>query len=170
MALGLRLPRLAHAAGTSRRRRALIAAGIPLLVTLTGCAGPVVMTAAPMAKDARCAEVSVRLPATSAALGRRDTNAQATGAWGTPAAILLWCGVAEPTPTTDPCVTVEGIDWIVDASDAPRYRFTTFGRRPAVSVVVDSGRVSGSSALSDLASAVSYTEKVGECLSVSSAQ
>ena len=143
---------------------------------LSGCAGTVPMTAAPDAKSVGCAEVSVRLPSelaggtdamgnlNSAPLERRLTNAQATGAWGSPAAVLLWCGLEAPGPTTLPCVTVDEVDWIVDDSQAPQYRFTTFGRTPSVSVVVDSSRASGSTVLADLGPAVSTTAQTGRCL------
>ena len=139
-------------------------------LVLTACAGPVPMTAAADAESIGCAELAVRLPDVVAEQVRRDTTAQATGAWGDPASVLLWCGESAPGPTTDSCVSVNGIDWIVDESDAPRYRFTSYGRQPTVSVVVDNELVSGSTVLSDLASAVSVTERVGECLNPSDVQ
>ena len=40
-----------------------------------------------------------RLPETVDGLERRETNAQATGAWGNPASVLLRCGVPTPGPT-----------------------------------------------------------------------
>ncbi|HLP22457.1 MAG TPA: DUF3515 family protein [Microbacteriaceae bacterium] len=150
---------------------------VALTALLAGCAATVPMTPAPDAKLASCAEVTVRLPdelaggtdamgnPNSVPLERRETNAQATGAWGSPATVLLWCGDVPPGPSTLPCVSVNDVDWIVDESDAPRYRFTTFGRTPTVSVVVDSSRASGSTILADLAPAVLATERTGGCAS-----
>ena len=133
---------------------------------LSACSGPVV----PMqpAKDAaapECAEVSVRLPEHVADLGVRNTNAQATAAWGNPASVLLRCGVPTPPPTSDRCVSINDIDWVEDASQAPRYRYTTYGRTPALEVIVDGDAgVSGLTALSDLGSAAAYLPKTGACV------
>lgn len=124
------------------------------------------MTAAEDAENVGCADVAVRLPDEVADQARRDTTAQATGAWGNPASVLLWCGEQAPGPTTAACVSVNGIDWIVDETDAPRYRFTTFGREPTVSVVVDNEVVSGSTVLTDLSASIGVTEQVRECLAV----
>jgi hypothetical protein len=49
--------------------------------------------------------------------------------------------------STLPCVTAGGIDWLVDATKAPSYRFITFGRSPATEVIVDSKNASGVKAL-----------------------
>lgn len=133
---------------------------------LAGCAGTVAMTPAPDAKNVGCANVSVRLPDTVGNLPERATDAQATGAWGDPTAVLLWCGVAAPGPTTMPCVEVNGVDWIIDDSQAPKYRFTTFGRSPTVTVVLDNTKVSGTTAITDLSQAVSVTQQVDQCLSI----
>ncbi|RWZ67954.1 DUF3515 family protein [Labedella populi] len=130
----------------------LVVAGASLL---TGCAAAVSLQPADDANNADCAYVTVALPPTVADLPERDTDAQATGAWGSPASILLRCGVAVPEPTTLECTTVNGVDWIIDDSDAPNYRFTTYGRDPAVEVIVDSDVVHGSTALVDLEPAVS---------------
>ncbi|MFG6445396.1 DUF3515 family protein [Microbacterium sp. P07] len=119
------------------RRPFAAAAVLTLAAGLSACAGTVAMEAAPGANDPLCADVSVRLPETIAGQERRFTDAQATGAWGDPAAVLLTCGVDEPGPSTWPCQPVEGIDWLVDDTDAPFYRFTTFGRTPAVEVYLN---------------------------------
>lgn len=55
-------------------------------------------------------------------------------AWGDPA-IIARCGVSSPGPTTDECFTVDGIDWVgVPLSDG--YRFVTYGRSPAIEVLI----------------------------------
>lgn len=129
----------------------VLAAGLSLLA---GCTSTVSMTPALDANDAACADVTVRLPGTVAGESRRWTDAQATGAWGDPSAVLLTCGVEVPGPSTLVCQSVKGIDWIIDDTDAPNYRFTTFGRVPAVQVYLDYDRVSGQQVLTDLATAV----------------
>ena len=131
---------------------------------LAGCASAVPLTPAADATSAACADVIVHLPSTVADQASRETNAQATGAWGDPAAVLLHCGVTVPAPTTLPCLNINGIDWIEDDSDAPTYRYTTYGRDPAIEIVIDSEAVSGSTALIDVANAVGYVPATSACL------
>ncbi len=141
---------------------ALVAASV---FALTGCSGTVSMTAAPDANNPECAVVTVRLPDKVADKPKRETDAQATGAWGDPSAVLLTCGFPKPGPTTMPCVTINDVDWIEDDSRKPLYTYTTFGREPAVQVAIDSDAVSGSTALVDLSAAVSVLPVTGKCLS-----
>ncbi|MFD6053221.1 DUF3515 family protein [Agromyces sp. NPDC060279] len=152
----------------ARLRRALRAAAViaPAALLLAACAPIVPFEAAPDAADADCASLVVRLPDTVAELPKRETNAQGTGAWGEPASVLLRCGVPVPGPTTERCVSVDGIDWIIDESDAPRYLFTTYGRTPAVEVLVDNDVVGGTTAIADLSNAVGVIPADGGCTSV----
>lgn len=136
-------------------------------LTLTGCAGQVPMKPAADSNNPECANVTVRLPDTVADLPQRETNAQATGAWGTPAAVLLTCGVEVPGPTTLPCVSINDVDWIEDDSQAPLYRYTTYGRTPAVEVVIDSEAVSGTTTLVDVGPAVSVLPVTSKCTDIS---
>jgi len=105
-------------------------------------------------------------------LAARETNAQATGAWGDPVAVVLHCGVAVPPPTAElACYTIDGVDWLVDPADAPNFVFTTYGRDPAVSVVVDSEVASGRTAIEAVSSAVSWLPTNGRaCISVEDAE
>ena len=137
---------------------------------LAGCSQAVPFDPAPEASDPDCAAVVVRLPDTVAGLAERETNAQGTGAWGQPASVLLRCGVEPPGPTTDRCVSVDGVDWIIDESDAPTYLFTTYGRTPAVEVIVDNDVVSGTTAITDLSGAVGAIPPEGGCVAVDDAE
>jgi hypothetical protein len=65
-----------------------------------------------------------------------------------------------------PCVTANGVDWLVDESAKPSYRFITFGRTPATEVIVDSTKVAGVSALSDLSGAIQSIEATKECSAI----
>lgn len=145
--------------------RLLAATSVAVVVVplLAACSRAVPFDAAPDATDPDCAAVVVRLPDTVAGQEGRETDAQGTGAWGTPASVLLRCGVEPPGPTTLRCVSVDDVDWIIDESDAPRYRFTTYGRAPAVEVVVDNDVVAGTTAIADLSPAVSVIEADGGC-------
>jgi len=145
-----------------RAATALLVAASAVLIT--GCAAAVPMQPAADAVNPACADVIVRLPSTVADQPERETNAQATGAWGTPSAVLLTCGVEVPGPTTLPCVSINGIDWIEDDSEAPKYRYTTYGRVPATEVYIDSELVSGSTTLVDLSAAISNIPATKQCL------
>jgi hypothetical protein len=151
----------------SRRKAAVAAILTAALLALTGCAPIVALDAAADSNDPGCAEISVRLPDTVAGKAQRETNAQATGAWGTPTAVLLRCGVPPIGPTTKPCVSVNGVDWVLMTDPtAKSIVYQTFGRTPATEVVIDhvSG-VSDSSVLPDLASAIATVKQTQKCLS-----
>jgi hypothetical protein len=110
----------------------------PLL--LTGCAATVNLEAAEDANNPACAEVMVRLPQALGDHSQRFTNAQATSAWGEPTAVIIRCGLPPVEVSELPCVSAGEIDWLVDDSAAPSYRFISFATNPAVEVVVDSNR------------------------------
>ncbi len=146
------------------RRTPLVLLLVAATVALTGCAPIVPMDPAPDAVNPECAEMIVRLPQQVADLDIRQTNAQATGAWGQPAAVLLRCGVPPLGPTTLPCLNINGIDWIEDTSDAPMLRYQAYGRIPATEVVIDSSKISGTTALIDLGAVISLVPQTRECV------
>lgn len=147
--------------------RALLAATAAGCLVLTGCASTVALQSAPNSGASACADISVRLPSDLVGKERRWTTAQATAAWGDPAAVLFTCGVTPPGATTMPCRTVDGVDWLVDDTDAPRTLVTTFGRVPAVQLYIDTDPTSGVSsidALTALGPLISaYTTVTSEC-------
>ena len=159
------------------RPSALLAVGITGVAVaglLTGCSATVSMTPADAANDPGCAAVTSRLglirDGDVDGQQRRWTDAQATGAWGdpdrpgTPTTVLLTCGVEVPGPSTLTCQRVGGVDWLMDDSEAPNYRFTTFGRDPAVEVYLDYDTVSGATVLDALSAAVGQLPTTGaEC-------
>lgn len=137
-----------------------------LAATLTGCASDVPMHSAEHANDPACADVIVRLPEKIADLARRTTNAQATGAWGDPVGVELVCGIEPSGPTTDECVSVNGVDWIIDRSREPLYRFEAYGRTPGLEVIVDSERASGTEAVVALGSVAKLLPQERHCTSL----
>ncbi|MEN9714207.1 MAG: hypothetical protein RLZZ164_871 [Actinomycetota bacterium] len=147
----------------TRMFTALIGA-IALSFVLSACSPVVSLQAADSANDPACAAVTVRLPDTVDGLASRSTDAQATGAWGTPAAVLLRCGLAPVAVSTLKCVTEAGVDWLIDDTKAPTYRFITFARTPAIEVVVDSTKAAGVNVLDDLVSAVSQIAATDHCV------
>lgn len=149
----------------SRSRPAAIA--VVILATaglLSGCSSTVSLTPAKGANDPACAAVTVRLPDTVDGQQRQWTDAQATGAWGSPTSAVLTCGLEAPGPSTLICQSVDDVDWLIDDSEAPNYRFTTFGRTPAVEVYLDYDVVSARDVLNALSSAVQQLPSDGrEC-------
>ncbi len=55
-------------------------------------------------------------------------------AWGDPV-IIARCGVAPVQPTTADCVAVDDIDWVIEPL-TDGIRATTFGRDPAIEVLI----------------------------------
>ena len=126
--------------GTVSRVPLLLAAATGCAV-LAGCTPIVSLTAAPRATAAACAGVVVRVPDRLVNADKRQTDAQGTAAWGEPVTVSLRCGVTG-TPPSSQCVTFGTVDWKVQAlpSDKPtRYVLTTYGRTPAVQVVLNAG-------------------------------
>jgi len=140
----------------------ILALALPL--ALTGCSATVVLPPAQLANDPGCAEVIVRLPSETDGQTKRTTNSQSTGAWGTPVAITLTCGLEPVMASTLPCITAGDVDWLVDESDQPNYTFISFGRTPATAVTIDSTKSSGANVLEDLGQAVQFTKQIKKCL------
>jgi len=126
--------RLARA-GRLRRSGGVLGVAV-LLAGLSGCSSAVDVAAPADASSAPCAAAAQRWPGTVGGQARRDTTSPspAVRAWGDPA-VIARCGVAAPGPTTDECLAVSGVDWVVHPlSDG--VKFTTYGRSPAIEVLV----------------------------------
>lgn len=149
-----------------RITRAVVAAAaaVTLAAALAGCSSTVPLEPAADANNPGCADVIVRLPDSVSDQQRRETNAQATGAWGSPTSVLLYCGVEVPSASTQRCIQVDGIYWLVDDTNEPTYVLRSYGREPAIDVVVDSAVTGATPVLMDLSRAVSWTTPNGhEC-------
>lgn len=140
-----------------------IIACLALVGLLSSCAATVNLEAAPDSNNPLCAEVMVRLPDQIGEFEQRPTNSQATSAWGEPAAVLIRCGIEPVEISPLPCVTAGGVDWLVDDSQAPSYRFISYARDPGVEVIVDSQVASGVSSLEQLAPAVRQIPETKIC-------
>jgi len=104
--------------------------------------------------DPACAAMADRLPSRLLDHGRVATSpsSPAVAAWGEPA--IIWrCGVTPPGPTTQDCIAVNGIDWVVQPLDDGT-GFVTYGRDPAVQVLVPDDYAPETFALTALAAAV----------------
>lgn len=147
-----------------------------LVIALAACSNAIPVTAAPEAADPLCAEVVLALPRELGGMPRLTAGGQATAAWGDRRdPVILRCGVEPPGPTTDPCVTAEdadrAVDWVAvsgpeDADGLATWTFTTYGRSPAVEVVVPASVTAqhSTSFLIDLGPAVARVEQTRACL------
>ena len=169
---------------TPRRHRRLPGGATPVLgldaaaTALAGCATTVDVVPGVDAQNPVCARVVRATPDTLAGLERRTAGAQAAAAWGTPA-VTVRCGVEVPGPTTDRCLSVElpdgtTVDWInpeaageaLEDGTAGEWTFITYGRDPAVEVVVpaDTGIEQPTGVLVELANAVQLVEPTRHCV------
>jgi hypothetical protein len=125
------------------RLRLLLLSAVPAVVAAAAVFAvlalrdrPVEVTAPAGGSDPACARLAARLPPTLRGQGRRATTSPspAVAAWGDPA--IVWrCGVPLLGPTQDECTQVDGVDWVrVPLADGSS--FTTYGREPAVQLLV----------------------------------
>jgi hypothetical protein len=136
------------------------------LVFLTGCAPMVALEPAEDANNAECAEIIVRLPDELAGEQIRRVNAQSTGAWGEPVSVILRCGLEPVEISTLPCVTAGDIDWLVDDSNAPSFRFVSYARFPATEVIIDSTKLAGVTVLEQLSSTIGILPATKRCTDI----
>jgi hypothetical protein len=142
--------------------------GILLTASLAGallsaCAPTVDVTAAGDAANPACAPMMVALPDAIGDAALRKTNSQATAAWGDPSQVILRCGVNVPGPTTDRCVSVNGIDWVIKEGD-PVWTLTTFGREPATEILIDPDKISSATVLADLSASAGKIPASRNCV------
>src|SRR5699024_11436289 len=95
----------------------------------------------------------------------RRPSSQGATAWGDPSVAVLRCGVPPPGPTPDRCVSVSGVDWISRPADDDdsTWAFTSYGRTPAVEVLVDRRAESGNDVLAAISPALAKIEPEAEC-------
>jgi hypothetical protein len=146
------------------RLATLATTAIALSLALSACSPTVSLEPAADANNPGCADVIVRLPDGVDGQERRTTNAQSTAAWGAPTTVILRCGIEPVEISTLPCVTASDVDWLVDESAKPSFRFISFGRDPAVEVIVDSENAVGVNVLDSLSPAVQTIEPTKLCV------
>ena len=133
------------------------------MLALSACAPVVDVAPAKDAANPACAPMMVALPDTMGDAGLRKTNSQATAAWGDPSKVILRCGVNVPGPTTDRCVSVNGIDWVIKEGD-PVWTLTTFGREPATEILMDPDQISSATVLAELSAAAAKIKATRNCV------
>lgn len=144
-----------------RRREGLLPAVLLLLgvvaagaVGMAAFAGGPVEVALPVeVDDPACTAASAHWPREVDGQVRAETEPSdpRVAAWGDPA-VIARCGMPSLGPTENLCVVVNGVDWVVeDLGDGAR--LTTFGRKPAIEVLVPKERGPGPQVLPAFADA-----------------
>lgn len=143
------------------------------VAALSACTPVVEMHAAPHATDPLCAEIILALPDDLANYDKVRTDAQATAAWkeptGTGIIITARCGLEPPGPTPQACVQIDTgtsvYDWIeVYDPDTSVWTYVTYGRDPALEIVVSHTSSQPSVALIDAARALDLVEPTAHCI------
>lgn len=151
-----------------RKTRTIALAAIATVVagvSLAGCDRTVVVDPAQDAQDPKCADIMLRLPDEIAGEKSRTTSSQGTKAWGDPNIAVVRCGVTPPGPTTDQCVSVSSVDWISKASEEDdTWVFTSYGRTPAVEVLVNRKAESGNNVLATISPALTAVKPEAKCV------
>jgi outer membrane murein-binding lipoprotein Lpp len=151
------------------RFSAAIACAIVGVTVLSGCSSIANVQAADDAGNPLCAEMMVLLPSEIADQQKRQTNSQATAVWGDPSQLVLRCGVTPPPPSTDPCVTVNGVDWLAKEGEKS-WTLTTYGRTPATELIFDPNVTPSSTVLASLATAASKIPAQRHCTDVTKSE
>jgi len=132
-----------HRGITHRGARRSVCLGAVLLAGgLLGCSSPHLtdlnVTDPANAGSAACRSAATQWPKTVGGQTLRATSSSsaAVRAWGDPP-IIARCGMPPIGPTTDTCLDVSGIDWVAHRL-TDGVRFTTYGRTPAIEVLVPS--------------------------------
>ncbi|HEX2704465.1 MAG TPA: DUF3515 family protein [Candidatus Lustribacter sp.] len=105
------------------------------------CTRGVEVTPPSGAAGAACRAAAARWPTKVGRAERVTTTPESPGtaAWGDPA-LIARCGLAPLTPTTEDCLGVDGVDWVVrrlrDGAS-----FTTYGTDPALEVLIPAAYV-----------------------------
>lgn len=120
-------------------RRAALATSLAAgTLLLAGC-GEQPVRAVPFGESdsVACQAVAQLWPQTVGPYEPRVTAVQSAGvaAWGDPP-IVARCGKQPPGPTTDPCIDVNGVHWVATTLDDGGTMLTTYGRDPAIEVLV----------------------------------
>lgn len=152
----------------SKLRSRCIAVAALAFVGLTSCTSTAAVESAPHAHDPVCAEVMLGLPDEVGDLTQRTTGSQGTSVWGDPSAVVLRCGVDPIGPTERPCVSPAGVDWVwIEHED--HTQLVTYGREPAVELLLDQDHVDESTMMNvqaALSGPVEQIEQTRECLPV----
>ncbi|MEU3539334.1 DUF3515 family protein [Streptomyces paromomycinus] len=127
---------------------------------------------APNAGQPLCDNIARNYPRKLLGEDRTDAEGEGVAAWGD-SAVILRCGMKPPKPTTDLCLNVNGVDWVLRSDSSSegegggksKKTLLTYGRDPAVEVTVtaDATTAAGDT-LVDLGDAVRAIPQKAKCI------
>lgn len=132
-------------------------------LALSGCASTATVEAAPDAANAECADVMLAIPEVIGEHELRPTASQGTAVWGDPSEVVVRCGVVPPGPSPEFCVSADGVDWLALEEDDQTWRLISYGRDPAVEVLLNLDQVASSTAMLAMSTAVQRVEQTRSC-------
>ncbi|WP_427921447.1 DUF3515 domain-containing protein [Streptomyces sp. cg40] len=120
---------------------------------------------APHAHAAACTRIAKDYPAVLEGHRRAETGTPGVAVWGDEA-VVLRCGLEPPAPTTDLCVSVNGVDWVYRQSQSRNGLkvVVTYGRTPAVEVTLSEQDTALDSALVDVSRIVRPIRQQSHCV------
>jgi hypothetical protein len=117
----------------------------------------------PLAKDPACARIADGYPDRLGGAGRDPVTFEGLAVWGR-GTVELRCGLRPPAPTTEPCVSVDGVDWVWREQAGDRRYLVTYGRSPAVEVSIADSVTRLDAVLLDLSHLVAPIRAGAKCL------
>ncbi|GGN28741.1 DUF3515 family protein [Streptomyces fuscichromogenes] len=118
----------------------------------------------PFAEDPGCGRLAGRYPDRLAGATRDRVTFAGLAVWGH-GTVELRCGVNPPGPTTDACVSVDGVDWVWrGTAEDGRRKLVTYGRSPAVEISVSGPAAGVDTVLVDLSRLVAPIPEGARCL------
>jgi hypothetical protein len=120
---------------------------------------------APRADAPACARIARHYPATLDGHKLAGTDTPGVAVWGDKS-VVLRCGLEPPAPTTDLCVTVDGVDWVyrqAESRDGHKV-IVTYGRDPAVEVTLAAQDTAVDGALVELSRIVRPVRQSNHCI------
>jgi hypothetical protein len=120
---------------------------------------------APRADAPACARIARDYPATLDGHRLAGSGTPGVAVWGDKS-VVLRCGLEPPAPTTDLCVTVDGVDWVYQQAESRDGRkvIITYGRSPAVEVSISAQDTAVDGALVELSRIVRPIRQNNHCI------
>ncbi|MDG9717802.1 DUF3515 family protein [Streptomyces sp. DH24] len=129
------------------------------------------ISAAPHAGDPKCEKVLSRVPDDIPGMSRDWAIGDAVASWGGRAAVLR-CGAEELPPNVNLCVTVDGVDWVLDETRLKEDGVSvlrTYGRSPAVEFTYTGSRSEVGGILTELNRTVDWIPQQRQCIGLQDA-
>ncbi len=115
--------------------------------------------------NAHCGRMTENAPAKLAGHPKHATKLAGVALWGD-SNIVLRCGVTGIGPTSDPCFSADGVDWVIDTARSTDTQkvITTYGRTPATEVTVTHASKTPDEVLVELSALITPIAQTSQCI------